>query len=1029
VRIALLGPLEICDADGTPVDVVGDRVRTLLARLALSPGRPVPFGALVDAVWADDPPAGELNALQSLVSRLRRALPADLAVQRSAAGYRLAVDPADVDVGAFERLLDGGTADLDRALRLWRGEPLCDVDGQRVAPATVARLVQRRLAALEDRAEARLSSGGPAVASELADELAELVAGHPLRERARALRMRALWVAGRPAEALDEYARLAAALAGELGTDPSPGLRDLHAAMLRGTHIEPVPAAPRGNLRAALTSFVGRTGELDRVGLALATARLVTLVGPGGAGKTRLATEVGAGRVLGTGDEVWLVELAGVTEPAEVPAAVLSTLDLGINAGLAADRSPTGRLLEELRGRRALLVLDNCEHLLTACAELAVAVLGGCPDVVVLATSREPLAVTGEVLVPVGPLPVPPSDVDLEAALAYPSVRLFADRMAAVRPGLTVTADTLAPVLELCRRLDGLPLAIELACARLRTMPLAELAGRLSDRFRLLTGGSRTALPRHRTLLAVVGWSWDLFDEAERALARRLAVFAGGASLDAVEAVCGADAVSVLGALVDKSFVDFDGLRYRMLDTVRAYAADALAGAGEADTVRAAHAAYFLGRAEAAEPELRGHDQLRWLAYLEREYENLTAALRWATDRGDVPTALRFGMALGWFWFLRGGAGEAESWLAEALARSDAVDVDPAVLAGAYAYGAMMAFGVGDLDRARACADRARRLALATDPPPTHPAVAFVSALAVLESFDLASVFTALSRLADQPDPWVAAAGRLVRGHAAETFGDLDGAVGWFAQGHGRFVALGDRWGAMLAVSALAGGRSLAGDHAGAIEALTAAEALAAAVGADSDAAWARGRRGVERWRAGDLDGAAADLGRARADGRRRRSAVLTAMAEAGLADVARSRSELDEAQELLTGAVEALAGAPGALPPRLRVTLATGQARLDLARGDPAAARRSLDAALAGAVHIGDGPTVAGVAEAAAELVLAEGDLAGAAHVLGLAAAVRGALDQGSPGVRSTLRAAGCQESTVDTDAAVAKLAALLRE
>jgi predicted ATPase/DNA-binding SARP family transcriptional activator len=1049
VLIALLGPLEVRDAAGQPVEVVGARVRALLARLALDPGRPVSSAALADAVWADDPPAGERSALQTLVSRLRRAVP-DLPIEGSPAGYRLGVDPSDVDVGAFEGLLEKarstGTRDeaarhLAAALALWRGEPLSDVDGLRFAPAVLARLAERRLGATEDLADALVLAGR---ADEALAMLTEVVAAQPLRERARSLLMRALWATGRPAEALDEYARLRASLADALGTEPSPALRDLHTSMLRGTHGAAIAVA--GNLRRALTSFVGRQAELARTDEALASARLVTLVGPGGAGKTRLAAEASTRWAGGTGDEVWVAELAGVTDPAEVPAAVLSTLNRSdgdggrIDAGLGGgDRPPKHRLLDELRGRRALLVLDNCEHLLAACADLAESVLGECADVVVLTTTREALAVTGEVLVPVGPLPVPPSDVDGAAVGEYPSVRLFADRMAAVRPGPGparglgpglgpgLDEDDLDVVAEVCRRLDGLPLAIELACARLRTMPLRELAARLSDRFRLLTGGSRTALPRHQTLLAVVGWSWDLFDEQERRLARRLAVFAGGATLDAVEAVCAPgsrDAAIHLGALVDKSFVDFDGERYRMLDTVRAFAADALAAAGEADATRSAHARHFLALAEAAEPELRGHDQLRWLGTLEREYENITAALRWALDSGHAETALRFEVALGWFWFLRGAAGEADAWLDAALAQVDRGVTDPAMLATAFAYDAVNAFNRGDLVRARASAS----LAVWPAGSPEHPAVALVTRFAGLERFDLGSVFGALSGLADHPEPWVAAAGRLVRGHAAETFGDRGAAVRHFADARAAFLATGDRWGAMLALGSLAGGRSLAGDHDGAMAAFAEAEEMATAVGATTDAAWSRGRIGVERLRAGDVEGAEVDLRHALADGERRWSAVPAALAESGLADVARTRGDCEEAQRLLASAMHRLEGATGALSPRIRVLLLTARSRVELAAGQVGPARNTLRDAMAGAVAIGDRPTVAGVAEAAAELELAAGDRAAAARTLGLAAAARGALDQGSPDVRAVVQAvdpaALAEASTVDPDAAVAELA-----
>jgi predicted ATPase/DNA-binding SARP family transcriptional activator len=1054
VRIGLLGPLEVRDAGGGLVDLAGDRLRTVLARLALTPGRPVSAAALVDAVWAEEPPVGEQNALQSLVSRLRRALPGDLPIERSAAGYRLVVDAGEVDLGRFEALTgrgrSAGTGEeavryLTEALRLWRGEPLCDVDGARLAPATVSRLHELRLSAVEDLADAQLTTIG---STDLA-ALTELVAAYPLRERARALLMRGLWAAGRSAEALSVYAQLSRALTERLGTDPSAPVRDLHTAMLRGTWTEFAAAAPSGNLRAPLTSFVGRETELARLDAALSQARLVTLVGPGGAGKTRLATEAGRHWTDRTGHPVWLVELAGVTDPGEVAGAVLAALGHreggAIGVGRPQDRPPVERLVEVLRPLTSVLVLDNCEHLLHACAELATAVLGQCPDATVLVTTREPLAVIGEVLLPVGPLAFPVSDVDCPQAMDYPAVRLFADRMAAVRPGLAVTPANLADVLDVCRRLDGLPLALELACARLRTLTLNEIAARLSDRFRLLTGGSRTAVARHQTLLAVVAWSWDLFGEPERRLARRLAVFAGGATLDAIETVCGDEGADGLASLVDKSFVDFDpaGARYRMLDTVRAYAAATLADAGESDRIRAAHAAHFLARVEQAEPALRGADQLRWLRWLEEEYDNIIAALRWAIDSDQVDTALRFVAGLGWYWVLRGGSAEGAPWLRQALAiAGGSVPADPtagrsgpdtAVLAAVYAYDAIHHFSVSELARAKASAATVRELA--GDGPAAHPAIAFVTVIAGLTTFDLATVFAALSRLAEYPDPWVAAAGRLVRGHAAETFGLLDRAGGHFAAARAQFVALGDRWGTMMAVGALAGSLSLAGDHPAAIATFTEAEQLAVEVSAAEDAAWSRGRCGLERFRAGDTDGGYADLRHALAFAVASRSAALAAMAEIWLAEADRAGGDLGTAEARLTGALSRLDGVPGALPPRIRVVLITALARLDLARGDPAAARDRLADAMDAASAIGDRPTVASVAEVLADLALAEESPAGAARLLGLAVAARGTLDHGSPEVRATVLATRTalgsptadailsDASTVDPDEAVKEL------
>ena len=570
MRIGLLGAFEARDDAGQPVQIPGMRLRTLLARLALDQGHLVTAQSLVDAIWGERPPSGAGNALHSLVSRLRRALPPGdgTRVESLPAGYRLSAAAEATDVAEFERLSaegracrDAGDADaaarrFTSALALWRGAPLADLADAPFAAPTVARLTELRLRTVEDHAELALAAGR---AGQLVAGLHELTLAHPLDERLAGLYLRALAAAGRPAEALAAFEDLRHSLAETLGTDPSPALRDLHTAILRPPaggsaprvppenplpsavraltdppapeSAGPIPPASQGarpsgrtnpaarqspsansarGLPAAVTSFVGRERDLAEVRVLLADGRLVTLVGPGGVGKTRLAAEVAAG--WQAPDGAWLAELAEITDPAEVPAAVCAALGL---------RPAAAELAAQLADRQLLIVLDNCEHLLDACARLAQEVLGRCPGVRILATSREPLTTAGEQVYPVAPLPVPPPAVGLGEAMDVPALRLFADRAAAAVFGFRLTAENLPAVAEICRRLDGLPLAIELACARLRTLPAAELAARLDDRFRLLTGGSRAALPRHQTLTAVVGWSWDLLTDAERTLAGR----------------------------------------------------------------------------------------------------------------------------------------------------------------------------------------------------------------------------------------------------------------------------------------------------------------------------------------------------------------------------------------------------------------------------------------------------------------------------------------------------------------------------
>ena len=414
----------------------------------------------------------------------------------------------------------------------------------------------------------------------------------------------------------------------------------------------------RSNVKTALTSFVGRDDEVERIGKLLDEVRLITLVGPGGAGKTRLAT-VAVTAILGrVPDGVWLAELAPVTDPADVPSAVLDAfglrdatlVDRMRPTGSVSRRDATSRLLEVLSGRNTVLVLDNCEHVLDAAARLADDLLAHCPELRIVTTSREPLGIVGESLVAVAPLPQPATGASPEQALAHPAVRLFADRAVAVAPKFEVDGATVGPVIEIVHRLDGLPLAIELAAARLRSLSVEEVATRLSDRFRLLTGGSRTAMPRHRTLRAVVEWSWDLLTSQEQLLAERLAVFAGDISpVEAIE-VCSDDALpataidELLMSLVDKSLLQVTtldgGSRYRMLETIREFGLEQMANRDEVATMRRRHAARFGALVHDASPYMRSSDQLVWMARLEAERENILAGLRFFCDVGEAQAAL-----------------------------------------------------------------------------------------------------------------------------------------------------------------------------------------------------------------------------------------------------------------------------------------------------------------------------------------------------------------------------------------------------
>ncbi|MEU4347413.1 BTAD domain-containing putative transcriptional regulator [Streptomyces sp. NPDC023838] len=703
MRYRIIGTTQLLNPEGTAVAVGGARLRALLTVLALRPGRTVPVGLLVDEVWTGEPPADAAGALQALVGRLRRVVGHSAIASVEGGGYRLDAEPDDIDLYRFERLAGDGTraleqgdpakalSRLDDALALWTGPVLADLP-DRMAEA--ARWEARRLDARRARLAAALALGR---AEETLPELAALCADHPLDEPLHALRIRALRAAGRTAEALAAYEDVRRTLANRLGTDPGPELRALHGELLHtpDAPAAEAPAAPSaarpaapGNLRARLTSFVGREADIETIRGDLGGARLVTLLGPGGAGKTRLSQEVAeAAGAAGDGwpDGVWLAELAPVADPAAVPAAVLTSVGAretvlhgaGAEELRAADRTggdPLVHLAAHCERRRMLLLLDNCEHVIDAAAGLAEYLLARCPGLTVLATSREPLGVPGELVRPVEPLPAPVA------------LRLLAERGAAARPGFRVEDDPGAAA-EICRRLDGLPLAVELAAARLRMLTPRQIADRLDDRFRLLTSGSRTVLPRQQTLRAVVDWSWDLLEEPERTVLRRLSVFAGGCDLAAAEEVCadGAgpaarevradgpagvaalDVAPLLGSLVDKSLVvaapaDGGEMRYRLLETVAEYAAERLDDAGDRSATERRHLVHYRELARTTDPLLRGRGQRAAVEFLEREYENLRTALRRAVDLGDEQEALCLVHALAGYWHMRDLRGESRRW-------------------------------------------------------------------------------------------------------------------------------------------------------------------------------------------------------------------------------------------------------------------------------------------------------------------------------------------------------------------------------
>jgi predicted ATPase/DNA-binding SARP family transcriptional activator len=1000
----MLGSFEVRTDDGVPADVPGARLRGLLIALALEPGRVVSKSALVDWIWGENPPAEAANALQRLVSRLRKALP-EGTVERHPNGYRLVVEPDAVDAVRFERLVgqahdEDDPSRLREALALWRGAAMQDVGLQESAPfdAAVTRLEALRVAALEDRYDAEISLGhGPKLVTELTD----LVAAYPVRERLVAALMRALAATGRDSEALLVFQRTREALIDELGVDPSPELSALHVALLRGELARPAESR-KSNLRAELTSFVGKDEDVAAVRDLVAQHRLTTLIGPGGTGKTRLATETARTMLADQPDGAWLVELAAIGADGDVAQATLAALKLRDGLlGDAPEAEPTDRVVAALRDRAMVLVLDNCEHVIESAAAFAHRVLGECRRLRILATSREPLGITGEALWRVAPLVLPADDADPRAIESSPAVRLLRDRAAAVRKDLAADAETLTIMARVCRALDGMPLAIELAAARLRTMPLDQLATRLDDRFRLLTGGSRTALPRHRTLRALIDWSWELLTDAERTVLRRLSVFAGGASLEAAERVCAGEAVEpgevldLLTALTEKSLVVAigDGApRYRMLGTVKEYAEQRLAEAGETDLARRAHLAYFTDFAAVAEPHLRRAEQLTWLATLEAEHDNIATAMRGALAAGDAAGAMRLAAEAGWYWWLGGHKVEGNELIMAAAALPGAVaDEIRAVV-----YGFVTTFvvsGRGDQYEAEEWIHQAYEISQRVNG--RHPAVRIAPALERLVQAPVEFKAAWEPLLADE-DPWVRALARLhlgkmriVLGHGGtDAEADLDRALT-------EFRAIGDRWGISFALTELADHIAVRGEFAGACRHYEQAIAVVTEVGAIEDVVRMRSRQAQLHWLAGDAEAGAAAM--AEAQRYAERVAWPEALAELALArtELARWQGDADEARRQLDVALAVL----GDNAKRANVRAVTedllGYLAEDLDR-----ARDHRAAAVQAASEAGNPLQIARALVGVADLALRREEHEQAARLLAASTAVRGQSDRSQPDV-----------------------------
>ena len=806
MRIGLLGPLRVVVGD-EQFSLRGAKQRCLVGVLALQRGGAVAADRLIELIWGDDLPANPHNALQAQIATTRRALGTD-AIETIGTAYALRDDAAASEIAMFERLAADGRAaaevgdhaaaarTLQDALALWRGPALADFAYEDWARPEITRLEELRAATIDARVDAELALGRDA---DLVGEIEAHLAHDRLREHRWAQLMLALYRSGRQADALRAASEARRTLVEELGVDPGPELAELEAQIL-DHDVAPAPRRSivadmtRPPLPAPWTRFFGREQELEAVTglIGGGDTRLVTLVGPGGAGKTRLSVEVAHHVDRTDGTDAVFVPFDTVTDEEGLVSALSAAIGLrrdGPTVVTAADSLRAVAAL--LHDRPTLLVLDNCEHVVAGAAQLAQTLLTACPKLRVLATSREALGVTGERIVSLGPL--------APAAAAA----LFVDRATAVADvDIDPSADD---VIVICERLDGLPLAVELAAARAKALPVGQIAERLAQRFRLLTGGARTAVPRQQTLRAVVDWSYELLFEDERRLFARLAVFANGCTLDAAEAICSdeelpvGDLLDVLSNLVDKSLVVADRhgemVRYRMLQTLAEYAQERLAGHADAEAVRGRHADWFLALGHRANTGLTSREAARWREGLEADLDNLRVAFDWLCEAGRGADALGLSTDIALLWWLRGDWAEGHRWAEQAAAAPGRAPDDLRALNDAWAsfYGASN--GGEPHDAVLRCRDAVARLE-ATDDARRRTTGAVVLATLLSRQRDpslLEAATRAIDASAEHGDPWFQGVAHALLALYQIRIGALDAATDAATRSVELLDAIGDR--------------------------------------------------------------------------------------------------------------------------------------------------------------------------------------------------------------------------------------------
>lgn len=1036
LRFRLLGPTEVL-VDGRPATLPGGAERALLVLLLLSPGRTVPTTTLIDRLWSESSlPVDPMNALQIRVSKLRRAL-AGLdgeLVTRERLGYRINVDPSAIDTEQFVEMVraartrataaaghytDDELKAYDGALALWEGDPLSEFGTEQWAAAEAVRLNELRLAALTERTQIALALGRH---GEVVGELESVVAQDPTRESLAGLLMTALYRSGRQADALEVYARTRSILDEELGLEPSASLRSLHERVLRqdaslggpsdfsvappiglpgpGRRRRELTQQGTGTLPSVVRPLIGRDDQLAELGRLLDQERLVTLVGPGGAGKTTLALAAAVQGRPSFPDGTFGARLAPVNDPRQVPVAVAEALGVPLD-GAAVDGDVRGRLVRYLERRHLLLLLDNCEHVVDAVAGLVDDLLGRCPQLTVLTTSREALAVPDELQLLVGPLETAPEGTHDSAVLAFPAETLFVERARMVRPGLTLEAEDRLAVSRIARSLDGLPLAVELAAARVSSMSPTEIAERLANRFALLTTGARTAEARQQTLRATVDWSYDLLSPSEQVVFDRLSVFRGGWTLAAAEAVVSdadvsaAEVLDTIGRLVERSLVVVlpgRSTRYRMLETLREYAHERLVEAEAETELRRRHAEHFRRFAENGDVALRGHGQREALRSLRADQPNMRAALSFLSGPcGDSDAALRMGGSLGLFWHL-GRHLEGREALERLL--DHAPDASPEARA-------RMLQAVSLVERPRACL---------VHPSPRCAETALES-LAIFEQLGDPSR-AALSRVllavegvtGHEPersrtllaeaevqfdrdgDAWGRAVIGFVRMETALKAGDEAVAVPTGRATAAAFNELDDPWGLSAVLYHLGWGLRQFGRYAEAARVLEEAVDVATGAGLYNTVQWALADLGVTQLHLGQRAPAIDAFDRASAAAEHVGDGAGTVLAGYGYGLLAQTAGDWSAARARFVDAIAGFAQLGTPVPQGLALA---GLARCDEADGHVAAAGRYEDVLETGR-RVGEQSLVATALEGLARLAVARGDDQAAQALADEAARVR---------------------------------------